>query len=136
MLPFGKAQRICTPSDYRRVYQSKQFGGSNHHTFNIVANDAPDSRLGVTVSRKVSKLAVDRNRLKRQIKEFYRAHQHDLIAADIVITAKPSCLTATPQEHLFSLEQLWNKVMKWQRWYLATHPATRNHGPHSSQNIT
>ena len=136
ILPFGKAQRLRTPSEYRRVYQSKQFGGSDLHTFNVIANNAQVARLGVTVSKKVSKLAIVRNRLKRQIKEFYRAHQHELLAADLVITAKPKCaLVATP-EQLVSLEQLWKKVMKWQRWYLATHPVVSNEGSRCSHKIT
>ncbi|MBT8115127.1 MAG: ribonuclease P protein component [Arenicella sp.] len=124
MLSFGKTQRLRTAGDFRRVYQARHFGTSEHHVFNIAANQKQLTRLGVTVSRKVSRLAVVRNRLRRQIKEFYRLHQHDLQDADLVISAKPSCATATVKQQTDSLQQLWTKVMKWQRWYRATHQSS------------
>ena len=133
----SKAQRLKSPDDYRRVYQSKQWGASNHHSFNILAtaemvpteqedaktdaNGSSTNVLGVTVSKKVSKLAVVRNQIKRQIKEFFRLHQHQLAGVQLVITAKPSCANAPPSERLLSLEQLWQKIKKWQRWHQATH---------------
>lgn len=124
----NKTQRLRSPSDYRRVYQSKQWGGSTHHTFNVIAGENPNSQavtvanaLGVTVSKKVSKLAVQRNRIKRQTKEFYRLHQHQLQpSVELVITAKPSCSGADNQQRIESLELLWQKILKWQRWYQKT----------------
>ena len=124
----NKTQRLRSPSDYRRVYQSKQWGGSTHHTFNVLAGDNQNSQgvavanmLGVTVSKKVSKLAVQRNLIKRQTKEFYRLHQHQLQpSVALVITAKPSCAKADSEQRTDSLELLWQKVLKWQRWYQKT----------------
>lgn len=123
-----KTQRLRSPSDYRRVYQSKHWGGSTHHTFNVLAGDSQNSQgvavanvLGVTVSKKVSKLAVQRNLIKRQTKEFYRLHQHQLQpSVELVITAKPSCAKADSEQRTDSLELLWQKVLKWQRWYQKT----------------
>ena len=77
-------------------------------------------RLGITVSKKVSKKAVTRNLLKREIREFYRAHQCQLFTADLVITARPTCAKADKAERHQSLQQLWSKVLKWQRWRDAT----------------
>lgn len=124
----SKTQRLRSPKDYRRVYQSKQWGGSTHHTFNVLAEDNQSSpvltvanALGVTVSKKVSKLAVQRNRIKRQTKEFYRLHQHQLQPfVELVITAKPSCARADNKQRTESLELLWQKILKWQRWYQKT----------------
>jgi len=110
------AQRLKTPAQYKSVYQSKQWGGSKYHTFNVLA-DQGENQLGVTVSKKVSKLAVDRNRIKRQIKDFYRHHQSDLRNTKLVITAKPSCNNANDHERLASLQELWTKVLKWQHWH-------------------
>lgn len=86
----------------------------------------PVSRIGVTVSKKVSKRAVVRNRLRRQIKEFYRAHQHELLKAELVITARPSCAKASPIQQSESLDVLWQKVLKWQRWHQTTIKRTEN----------
>lgn len=120
-----RQQRLKTPDDFKKVYQSKQWGGSEHHTFNVLAHEAGNDslpRLGVSVSKKVSKNAVVRNHIKRQIKEFYRCRKKTLIASDLVITAKPSCAKANNDERYESLTLLWNKILKWQRWYSANHP--------------
>jgi len=123
-LRLSKTQRLRSPEDFRQVYQSKQFGVSTHHSFNVLSGGGSSrikqpeavSRIGITVSKKVSKKAVVRNLLKRQIKEFFRAHQNQLRAADLVITARPSCANASRAEREQSLQQLWGKVLKWQRW--------------------
>ena len=128
-LTLGKAQRLRAPADYRRVYQSKQWGGSTYYSFNVYPltpsgerlqssdyKQQTNSLIGVTVSKKVSKSAVVRNRIKRQIKEFYRLHQDELNDAELVITAKPACAKAQDTERQQSLLELWSKVLKWQRW--------------------
>jgi len=108
-------QRLKKPSEYQEVYISKQWGNSPHFSFNVLASNSV-SKLGVTVSKKVSKLAVDRNAIKRQIKEFYRHKKKELQNASLVITAKPSSNRVNSGERLASLEELWVKVLKWQRW--------------------
>ncbi len=121
----SRAQRLRAPSEFKHVYQSKQWGGSDYFTFNVLAHELGEgsaSRLGVTVSKKVAKQAVARNRIKRQVKEFYRHHCESLLAADLVITAKPSCAKASDTQRQQSLEQLWQKILKWQRWYSVNHP--------------
>jgi len=117
------SQRLKKPAQFQSVYKSKQWGGSKHFTFNVLGEPSTDqltqkpSVLGVTVSKKVSKRAVDRNRIKRQIREFYRHNQAELNDADIVITAKPSCMRAADDEREQSLQELWGKIIKWQRWH-------------------
>lgn len=119
-----KDRRLATPADYRRVYQSRHWGSSEHYSFNALA--AERRAIGVTVSKKVAKSAVTRNRIKRQIKEFYRLHQDGLSATELVITARPSCANASDKERLDSLTALWDKYQKWQQWY------DRKHRPHSA----
>lgn len=118
-----KSQRLKTPADFRRVYSSKQWGNSSYFTFNVSAiavSDAAaaESVLGITVSKKVSKRAVDRNRIKRQVKEFYRQRKSALKNAELVITAKPGCAEASDEERQQNLLLLWEKILKWQRWHL------------------
>jgi ribonuclease P protein component len=113
-----KQQRIKTPADFQRVYSSKQWGGSKHFTFNVLANDIDQQNsLGVTASKKVSKRAVDRNQLKRQMREFFRLRQSELKGVNLVLTAKPSSRHVTNAERQESLDELWAKVLKWQRWH-------------------
>lgn len=113
-----KQQRLKTPAEFQSVYSSKQWGGSKHFTFNVLANNLDQQNtLGVTVSKKVSKRAVDRNHLKRIMREFFRHRQSDLNGVNLVLTAKPSSKRAGKVEQRESLEELWSKVLKWQRWH-------------------
>ena len=49
----------------------------------------PECRLGVTVSRKVG-CAVQRNRVKRRVREFFRLYRHELQPAhDLLVIARP-----------------------------------------------
>lgn len=118
-LRLSAVQRLKTPEQFQTVYKSKQWGGSKHFTFNVLAQDESHGHgvVGPTVSKKVSKRAVDRNRIKRQIREYYRLRQHEINNAHLVITAKPSCKNASDKERYESLDELWVKILKWQRWH-------------------
>jgi len=87
----------------------------------VAASEQNESRLGVTVSKKVSKSAVDRNRIKREVREFFRLHQHQLAHTDLVVTARASCLKVSSEERQNELQKLWQKVKKWRAWHDRTH---------------
>ena len=74
---FKMAKRIHTPSFC--FYQS-----ISHQT---------QSRIAVIVSKKVSKKAVIRNRIRRQIKELYRTHPNQPTGTDLIIAAKPAVVS-------------------------------------------
>ncbi len=57
------------------------------------ASGAPQPRIGITVSSKVGN-AVERNRVKRWIREAWRGVAQDLPAVDVVVIARPSALGA------------------------------------------
>ena len=120
-MQLAKQQRLARPADYRRVYNSDYWGNTRLFSFNALPTDG-HTQLGVTVSKKVSKSAVQRNRIKRQIKEFFRLRQNALEHTHLVITAKPACGAADDDERAASLSELWDKALRWRRWY------ERNHG--------
>ena len=57
------------------------------------ANTRNVSRLGLTISRRAAKRAVDRNRLKRIIREIFRTEEN-LPHWDFVVMAKPPATTS------------------------------------------
>ena len=118
---FLKTQRVLTNRDYREIYASSQRGGSALFNYHVQVYPQQPPRIGITVSKKVSNKAVDRNRIKRQVKEFYRLRQNQLKIGSIVITAKPASQNASDSERYSSLEQVWEKILKWQAWYLRQH---------------
>ena len=54
-----------------------------------VAGDQASARLGMTVSKRVDKRAVGRNRIRRQVREAFRLQRHLLPPGDYVFQARP-----------------------------------------------
>ncbi len=48
-------------------------------------NDKNGARLGLVVAKKIAKLAVQRNYMRRVLRELFRLKQHELPAFDVVI---------------------------------------------------
>lgn len=68
------------------------------------------SRLGITVSRRVGN-AVERNRLKRIIREWFRLNKRAVTASlDINIIAKKSAAELTSGEVFVSLNKIFESV--------------------------
>jgi ribonuclease P protein component len=72
----------------------------------------PNTRLGITVSRKVAKQATRRNRIKRWIRESFR--QLDLESAsrplDVVVIARARAAQASQQQIAEQLMAFWQRV--------------------------
>lgn len=58
-------------------------------------NQLSKARLGLAISHKCSKLAVERNRIKRIMRETFRVAKLNLPALDLVVTCKPNAVDAT-----------------------------------------
>lgn len=72
-----------------------------------VPGGALQARLGLAVSRRCARKAVDRNRLKRVIRESFRQHQHRLPAFDIVVVARPAAVRQQNRRLFASLDGHW-----------------------------
>jgi len=94
--PHQKFKRLIRSSDYRRIYrQACRLAGSYLRLY-YAPNSTKHFRLGVTVSKRISKKATERNWYKRVIKEWF--WQHAFFApkgfGDIVIVVnKAVCVT-------------------------------------------
>jgi ribonuclease P protein component len=89
---FTKAARL----HHRQEFLRAQAQGKRLHTRHFGVTLAPmaegHSRLGLVVTRRLGK-AVQRNRVKRLLREFFRRHQNGLPAFDLVIMAKKGAQT-------------------------------------------
>lgn len=83
--------------------------------FHARRNDLPITRFGMSVSRKVG-IAVQRNRIRRKLREAFRLSQHELPAGyDIVTVVRPhSPLELSEYQRLMigaiqKLDKKWRK---------------------------
>jgi ribonuclease P protein component len=107
---FTRQQRILTPWQYKAVFDKRQ---SQHDSFlgiYVAKNDPSLARLGMVVSKKVSKKAVVRNKIKRQLREYFR-HQAPLLKSiDFVVVAKAPIKDLTTAQVHSALAGLIDKV--------------------------
>lgn len=88
---FGREKRILTGADFRRVLRHGARVKGEHFVAVAlpVRGRGAARRLGLTVSRKVG-CAVERNRLKRRVRELFRLnYEHLLQSVDFVVIAQP-----------------------------------------------
>ncbi|CAD7781677.1 Ribonuclease P protein component [Candidatus Methanoperedenaceae archaeon GB50] len=85
---FSKKEHIRKRKDFLAVIASGQKLQTEHFIIYMKVNSQPFSRLGITVSRQVGK-AVQRNRVKRLLREFFRLHKQKTLsrAKTVVIIA-------------------------------------------------
>jgi ribonuclease P protein component len=84
---FTAADRIRKRSEYQRVYDRGRKVSSRNFTLFLLENDFNRPRLGITVTRRIGG-AVQRNRAKRLLREWFRKVREDLPPVDLVINAK------------------------------------------------
>ena len=74
------------------------------------SNNLNFSRVGVIISRKNAKKAVDRNKFKRIVREAFRINQHRFSSCDLVVLAYREAGRLTKKELRECLEKQWIKL--------------------------
>jgi ribonuclease P protein component len=111
-LSFEKAKRLLTPAHFERVFSDAIPAVSPQITALARHNTLTHARLGITISKKRVKLAKDRNRLKRVVREYFRHHCTDLPNIDIIIVAKSGIADLSNKEIYECMDNLWRKLKK------------------------
>jgi len=76
------------------------------------SNDLDHPRLGLVIGKKSVKLSVQRNRLKRLMRESFRLHQDLLVGWDIVIVARKGLGDVENPELIQHFGKLWKRLAR------------------------
>ncbi len=111
---FPRARRLTRPAEFGRVFNRSQRSSDQYFTVLANDNDGQDPRLGLAISKRAAKKAVQRNRLKRLVREVFR-RQKDLPAKDFVVMAGSAAKTASNSQLRASLDRHFRRLADRQR---------------------
>jgi ribonuclease P protein component len=107
-----RSARLLRHADFERVYEHGRRHFSPHMTvFYLPRGPGESPRVGFTVG-KVLGGAVQRNRIKRRMREAVRQRRTANVAADIVINPKKSVLTVEFAELLVEVSRAFEVIQR------------------------
>lgn len=111
-LNFPKSHRLLRPGDYGKVFDDVQLKVP-HRNFLILAtpNNLGHARVGLIFAKKNLKLSVQRNRIKRQVRETFR-HQLGLPGMDVIVLGRQGLADLDNQTISKYLNGLWQRLEK------------------------
>lgn len=105
-------RRLKSRPQFDRVFDFKCCSRDKYFAVYACPNNEQVPRLGLVVSRRVSPRAVDRNRIKRQIREDFRLSVTGHNDLDYVVVARNAVLKETGAAIRASLQQHWKRLNK------------------------
>ena len=107
---FTKADRILKRSDFLRISRCGIKLQNRYFVVLFCPGRFKRTRLGVTVSKKVGN-AVERNRIKRILREYFRLNGHKITGFwDINIIAGKEAAGLTSDLALLSLQKIFDRI--------------------------
>ena len=112
---FPRTHRLSSPLRFAAVYDARTKETRGPIVVFTLPNELGHPRLGLSVSRKVG-VAPRRNRIKRLLREAFRAIQHDLPAGyDMVIVVRPHVPLELAEYHAILTATTRQLHTVWQR---------------------
>lgn len=106
---FSRARRLRRPAQFSRVFSRSERSSDQYFTVLANANEQHDARLGLAISKRAAKKAVQRNRLKRLVRDVFRRHE-TLPALDFVVMAGAAAKGASNAQLRASLERHFRRL--------------------------
>ena len=109
---FRPCHRLRRAADFERVYRGGRRSGDALFGLSALPNKLGFARLGMSVSTRSVGNAVRRNRVRRIIREVFRAQRPTLPALDLVVTSRPAARAAERPDIVGSLERLFGQAAR------------------------
>jgi ribonuclease P protein component len=109
MLPHS--YRLRKSKDFESTYRKGRLFDGRLILARINQNSLGHARVGIIVSKKVSKKAVQRNKIRRQIRDIIRSNILSCVDGyDLAIIAKPISAKASYSEIEDDWQKIWLKI--------------------------
>lgn len=107
---FPRCRRLARSREYQCVFSEGLRSAEREFVVLARPNTLGFPRLGLAVSRKHLRSAVQRNRVKRLIRESFRLHQSQLGQLDLVVIVRKGVDAMTTEEVFGALQHHWARV--------------------------
>ena len=110
---FSREKRLLTPRHFKAVFDSPTGKVPGKNLLLLARENGLDHpRLGLVIGKKSVKLSVQRNRLKRLMRDSFRLHQDLLAGWDIVIVARKGLGEIENPELHQHFGKLWKRLAR------------------------
>lgn len=107
---FPEKNRLLAASEYKKVFARPVRSTDKYFTVLATAGSSNKPRLGLAISKKNTRLATDRNRLKRIVRESFRHHKQIVSGLDLVVMAKFGAAKVDNRKLFDSLSMHWKNL--------------------------
>lgn len=113
---FTKKNRLLSQQDFQSVFVSTNKTGHKSFLALYCPNHCSYARLGIIVSKKRIARAVDRNCIKRIVRESFRCHKDQLKGLDIIVLMRSEpprlCMKLDKKSLRNNMDHLWDSLNK------------------------
>jgi ribonuclease P protein component len=106
-----KKHKLLNKKEFSWVFDKATYKASNRHCLILAREGQIDRpRVGLVIAKKHIKKAVQRNRIKRLIRESFRYNQHHLHKIDAIVLSRNGMGELDNPAIYRMLNQLWQKI--------------------------
>lgn len=113
--PRSKRGRLTRSADFERVFRKGRSYGNRHLVLHLFprddADEARDPRVGLSVSRRVGG-AVERNLVKRLLREAVNEHVDRFASVDLVLVARPDARVLAERDGLSGIADALRELVE------------------------
>lgn len=102
--------RLRRAADFAAMRQGSGRLGGRCFAVRYRPNGLGEARLGLAISKRVSKRAVERNRIKRLLRESFRRVRYQLPPMDLLVMAREQAAGLPGPDLLAEIDALWRKL--------------------------
>ena len=108
---FSKSLRLNKASEFKDLFRLGKKLSCRYFAIYIKPNNLSYARLGIVVAKKAVRLAANRNKIKRAIRENFRLNQMLVAGYDILVVGYDPINTLDKIELRQILNQQWKKLL-------------------------
>ncbi|MCK5893343.1 MAG: ribonuclease P protein component [Endozoicomonadaceae bacterium] len=108
---FSYEHKLSTSAEFKQVFDIADIKVSNKHLLILGRHTTRGiSRLGLVIGKKNIRFAVERNRVKRMLRETFRLNQASIEQLDIVVIARKGLDTLSNKQLQSLLNKQWFRI--------------------------